>query len=166
MICLYIGRFQPFHKGHLFDVKNALSFSDHVIIGVGSSEESGTLPNPFSFSERKEMIERALQAEEVSSYEIVPIPDVNDDLTWVSHVQSLVPSFDVAYSGNEKVLSLFSKKGIPTKEVEMLPEVTATLVRERIVTGEDWKRMVPPPVYDYLVEIDGIKRLQEINSAE
>ena len=48
-IGLYIGRFQPFHKGHLNVVEEALNHCDKLIIAIGSAQEFGTEKNPFSF---------------------------------------------------------------------------------------------------------------------
>jgi len=35
-IALFIGKFQPFHKGHLFALRQVLKKFDKVIIGIGS----------------------------------------------------------------------------------------------------------------------------------
>ena len=40
-----IGRFQPFHLGHLEAVKFALSNVNHLYIGIGSSNKSNELRN-------------------------------------------------------------------------------------------------------------------------
>ena len=34
---LIVGRFQPFHKGHLFLIKKALEKANKIIIGIGSA---------------------------------------------------------------------------------------------------------------------------------
>ena len=47
MRALYIGRFQPFHLGHLHIVKYILEVSKEVIIAIGSSG-SHTVHNPFT----------------------------------------------------------------------------------------------------------------------
>ena len=44
---LFIGRFQPFHNGHLQDIKNALKEVDELIIAIGSSQHFNTKENPF-----------------------------------------------------------------------------------------------------------------------
>jgi len=54
---LFIGRFQPFHLGHLSDIKDALKEVDELVIAIGSSQHSGTKENPFSTEERIKMIE-------------------------------------------------------------------------------------------------------------
>ena len=53
---LYIGRFQPFHMGHLSIVKRALKECDTLVIAIGSSQENRTKKNPFTFEERKAFI--------------------------------------------------------------------------------------------------------------
>jgi len=39
---LIIGRFQPFHLGHLLLIKEAAKEADIIVIGIGSSQESRT----------------------------------------------------------------------------------------------------------------------------
>ena len=63
---LFIGRFQPFHEGHLDAVKQILAENEQVIIGIGSSQESGTSRNPFDAQQRTEMITKALQNANIS----------------------------------------------------------------------------------------------------
>jgi nicotinamide-nucleotide adenylyltransferase len=57
---LFIGRFQPFHPGHLDAIKQISE--PEIIIGIGSSQYSKTTDNPYSFAERKTMIEQNLQS--------------------------------------------------------------------------------------------------------
>ena len=60
---LFIGRFQPFHKGHLWAVREILKECDSIIIGVGSSNKQNTTTDPFTFEERKSMIEETFKDE-------------------------------------------------------------------------------------------------------
>lgn len=59
-IGLYIGRFQPFHRGHLSVVREALKHCSKLVIAIGSAQEERTKKNPFSFEERKIFIWRSL----------------------------------------------------------------------------------------------------------
>ena len=54
---LFLGRFQPFHLGHLDVIKQALKMVDELVIVIGSAQYSHTFENPFTDSEREEMIE-------------------------------------------------------------------------------------------------------------
>ncbi len=56
-VALFIGRFQPFHKGHLFSLNKCFEIAEKVIVGVGSSQESGTENNPWDYQTRKMMVE-------------------------------------------------------------------------------------------------------------
>jgi bifunctional NMN adenylyltransferase/nudix hydrolase len=58
--CVFIGRFQPVHKAHLKIIQQALEISETVIIAVGTAKRSKTIKNPWSTSERIEMIKDAL----------------------------------------------------------------------------------------------------------
>ena len=49
-----IGRFQPFHLGHLEAINFALSKIDQLYIGIGSSNKSNQPRNPFNAEERKQ----------------------------------------------------------------------------------------------------------------
>ena len=63
-IALLIGRFQPFHKGHLFLIKKALEKADKIIIGIGSSNMSDE-NNPIDFETRKKIIKAVFYKEKV-----------------------------------------------------------------------------------------------------
>jgi len=60
MTSLLIGRFQPFHKGHLQLIQDVCAEYGEVIIGMGSSQYGNTLENPFTSDERKLMIRESL----------------------------------------------------------------------------------------------------------
>ena len=52
-IALLIGRFQPLHHGHIYILKNILKKYHNIKIGIGSSQASNTISNPFSGEERR-----------------------------------------------------------------------------------------------------------------
>ena len=53
---LLIGRFQPFHLGHLDAIRFALTKVENLWLGLGSSNKPLEKNNPFSAEERKQMI--------------------------------------------------------------------------------------------------------------
>ena len=163
MITLFIGRFQPLHNGHLHDLKEAIKFSDKVIVGVGSSNESNTTDNPFSFEERKNMIEKVIKKEHLQKIEILPIPDINDDKEWVNHVLKITGNIDIVYTGNNWVKRLFSQKNIEVRTVTIIDNINATKIRKRISKNEDWEELVPIEVTQEIKKIEGINRIKEIN---
>jgi nicotinamide-nucleotide adenylyltransferase len=117
---LLIGRFQPFHKGHLKIIKKILSEVDELLIVVGSSQHQNTLENPYSADERMTMITRALRSEGLKKFKVYRVPDINDDELYPGHVSTFVPSYDVVYSGNNLVCRLFKSSG---KQVEMIKHI-------------------------------------------
>ena len=76
---LYVGRFQPFHLGHLDAIKNVLKEVDELVIVIGSAQYSHSSDNPFTAGERLVMVHRALLEAGVdySKLWIVPVPDVH-----------------------------------------------------------------------------------------
>ena len=146
MIALFIGRFQPFHIGHLAVLKKIDGNPDveKIIIGIGSSQYSETDDNPYTEEVRKKMIVRVVQNELKKQYEIISVPDIHDEENWVAHVESLVGNFDVAYTGNDWVRELFEKKGYKTKPVDIEHDITGTKLRELIKNNDEtWKKFVP-----------------------
>ena len=53
---VFIGRFQPFHLGHLSVVKAGLDQAEQLIILSGSSHRPRSVRNPWTADERAEMI--------------------------------------------------------------------------------------------------------------
>ncbi len=161
---LFIGRFQPFHNGHLHIIKQILEEVDGLIIGIGSAQHGFTEENPFTAEERKDMISRTLSKEGLKDFEIIPIPDVNDDDKWVCHVSSLVPEFDVVYSNNSLVKTLFTTAGKEVKTFSFFKRemCSGTEIRRRILDGEEWKNLVPKTVIDTIREIKGIERIKDL----
>lgn len=160
---LFIGRFQPFHNGHLTMVKRILEMYDEIIVGIGSAQYSHTRENAFTAGERYEMIKRALDAEDIREYHIVPIPDTHVHSVWVSHVLSLVPKFDVVFSNSPLVVRLFKERRIKVVEAPLYKrEVhSGTEIRRRMYDSREWKSLVPPAVASFVLEIDGLKRIKE-----
>jgi nicotinamide-nucleotide adenylyltransferase len=163
---LFIGRFQPVHKGHIDIIKKIMQEVDELIIGIGSAQESHTLENPFTAGERELMILRSLAEEQIdlSKVHIIPIPDVNNNAIWVSYVLSLSPPFHVVYSGNPLVCRLFKEAGFEVKRPPLVKrkEYWGTEIRERMLKNKNWKELVPRAVAEVISEIDGVARLKEL----
>jgi len=140
MKALFIGRFQPFHKGHLKAIKYLLDRYDEIIIGVGSSQYSDTVENPFSSDERMLMIKESLKQENIINYKIILIPDIHNPPKWVDHVLSINSDFDVVVSNNDFTKKLFLEKGFKIKETPLFnkKEYSGRVIRKRISENESW----------------------------
>ncbi len=162
-----IGRFQPIHKGHVEVFKQILQEVDELVIGIGSSQEGNTLDNPFTADERVLMVEKTLEEAEIdrSRTHVVPISDVHNDATWVSHVVSLTPKFSVAYSRNPWVQRLFKEAGyeIRVQSPYKRKEYQGAEIRNRMVKGGDWESLVPESVLAVLREIKAMERLKSLS---
>ncbi|RLI17463.1 nicotinamide-nucleotide adenylyltransferase [Candidatus Bathyarchaeota archaeon] len=167
---LFIGRFQPFHKGHLYAVKRILEEVDELIIVVGSAQMSHELDNPFTAGERIEMIRRALDAEGIDRgrYMLIPIPDAPAHTVWVSMVESQTPRFDIVYTNQPLTRRLMLEAGYEVRGIELYERerYEATEIRRRILVGEDWRDLVPEEVYRYLMEIDGVGRIRDLAKSD
>lgn len=87
---IVIGRFQPFHLGHLAIIENAFLQAPEVVIVLGSSHQARSAKNPFSNEERKEMILNAFPPEKQKKIEFAEVRDHYDDIEWASEVKHQV----------------------------------------------------------------------------
>ena len=163
---LLIGRFQPFHLGHLQCVQHVLNKLPEVIIAIGSAQFSHTLHNPFTAGERVTMIRLALDGAKVDAakYYLIPIRDLRIHDLWVPHLISQTPRFEIVYSNEPITSRLFKESGF---RVEPLPfydreRYSSTAIRERVVRGDSWEELVPPSVAAYIKSIFGDERLKEL----
>ncbi|PSQ35582.1 nicotinamide-nucleotide adenylyltransferase [Halobacteriales archaeon SW_12_69_24] len=163
----YIGRFQPFHEGHDAMVERIAEEVDELVVGIGSADQSHTVRNPFTAGERIMMITKALVDLDLVTY-AVPIEDLNRNSVWVSHVQSMSPRFDVAFSNNPLVVRLFREAGIEVRQSPMYQREAfeGTEVRERMATDGDWEKLVPDTVVEVVEEIGGVDRLRQISESD
>ncbi len=163
---LFVGRFQPFHKGHLSVVEDILKEVDELVIVVGSAQYSHRIDNPFTTGERLVMIRGALEEAgiDLSRIWIVPVPDVHIHMVWVSAVEGYTPRFDVVYSNEPLTRRLFTEAGYEVKSIHFHKRkvYSATEIRERILKDGNWEELVPKSVVEFIKEIDGVKRLKDL----
>ncbi len=165
-----MGRFQPLHKGHLGAIKNILEKVDELVIIVGSSQYSHRLDNPFTTGERIAMIRRALEEEGIQSSRcwIIPVPDVQLHMLWVSQVVAYSPKFEVVYTNEPLTRRLFIEAGFKVEPVTFIKRkvYSATEIRKRMLNGENWEELVPKSVAHFIKEIDGVARLRDLTKTD
>ena len=163
----YIGRFQPYHSGHHRMVKEIADEVDELVLGIGSAGDSHTRRNPFTAGERIMMVTKAVKDFDLVTY-AVSIEDLDRNSVWVSHVQSMSPAFEVAYSNNPLVIQLFREAGVEVRESPMFnrDELEGTEIREKMVADEGWRNLVPPAVVEVVEEIDGIERIRRVSETD
>lgn len=163
-IGLFVGRFQPFHRGHLLVLQGMVKMCRKIYIVVGGSSTQDK-DNPFTFAERKEMIQRALQEEDIIplfDVEFETVADQEGDEEWIKEVLEKTPGAEKVWTGNEQVEKCFAGKGIEIQKIKEVPGISATEVRRLMKEGGDWEELVPEDVARYIKEIEGVKRMKTL----
>lgn len=166
---ILIGRFEPAHNGHIANFRQALDIADKVIILVGSAFQPRTPKNPFTFAERKEMIQGALKrGAPLETVSIYPLRDFKySNNAWIAAAQKVVKDDspdvedkDIAILGFDKDESSWYNHAFP--EWDFVPlegfvefgsrPIDATKIRELYFEGHlDYlKGTLPPFVFEYL----------------
>lgn len=144
---IYIGRFQPFHKGHLSVVERALQEHkpDNFVFLVGSTNRTGTVKNPFSFNEVVDQIMRSIQHTPMGTiFDYHKLADYTyDDATWLSQVQQAItsyspPNHNVAIIGHKKDESSYyldKFNNVDVIEYDDVTGISGTDIREALYTN-------------------------------
>ncbi len=104
-LAILIGRFEPFHNGHLANTLQALRLADKVQILIGSSFQPRTPKNPFTFNERMNMIVHSLREELHNASEIDELSQMRVNARISEQVKiSAIPDFK--YSNNSWIANV------------------------------------------------------------
>lgn len=172
---LLCGRFQPVHKGHIALIREALNHCDHLIIAIGSAQESGTKRNPFDYETRKELLHRSMWGLG-ARVTMIPVNDreiISEDSSWGKYLikevfeqTGVVPTIN--FSGTEGVRShWFDEVEIEQMELDRnITPISATALREAILNDDydAFAQMAPNGLwlkYEWLK-----KKLKEIYNDE
>jgi len=169
---LFIGRFQPFHKGHLMMIKlmDRSPDIDEIIIGIGSAQydlnrrspEAGWLHNPFTLEERQMMIRSSIEGI-VKPVAILPVWDVHDYSKWFPYVKAIMPPFHVIYAGNTVVRMLASNDNIEVRGIDEEKRLmSGTKIRNLALSGGDYRQYLPEGTLKVWDSINAEYRLKEL----
>ena len=162
MDALFIGRFQPFHKGHLASIKWIAKRANRIFLVIGSSQEVGAKNNPFSFIERKKMLKRSLSG--VKNCRIYGMPDIFDNLLWaktILKITKLDPAKTTVFTGN-----LWTKECFDAVKVKVcfhplfFNELAAAQIREKIRKGKEWENLLPQRTRLFLKTINAEEKIK------
>lgn len=166
---LLVGRFQPFHRGHLEVARRVRSERPDapLLLGIGSAEQSYTWENPFTAGERFEMIERAVDEAHLGRIEIVPIPDIQRHALWVRYLEGLLPPFDRVYANNPLTTALFERAGYAVEHPALVERdrYEGAKIRGQLADDRGWREAVPPAVARYLDELGAPGRLKLLRAS-
>ena len=161
---VYIGRFQPFHLGHVHVINEALEHAEQLLIFIGSSNESRTANNPFTFAERCDVIFKWADAEGLlERVSVLHIEDTDTDQEWLEYLSITINSIvrgskDVTIVGHDKDDSSWYLTAFPQYSnllVRNYYNLNATCIREEYFLGNnpayELKPMLPNSTKDFLI---------------
>ena len=168
---LYIGRFQLFHLGHLDVVKfiDAEPDISKILIAIGSSQfsyqnKSPKWPwanNPFTYEERKLMVEKSLEGEIAKPIEIQPVPDYFNYPKWFSHIVDNLPKFECLYTVDKAEKEYFEKNGYEVRVFPRQRNYHAAILREKICKGDKvYREALTKGTLDLLDSVHGEERIK------
>lgn len=160
---VFVGRFQPLHNGHLQVIQKGLEIAEQVIIVIGSASAAPSPKNPFTFEQRRDMIEasiprskpRELISSDIGRLKIIPVRDYYyNESAWVMDIQAkidayITPGEQVALIGQFRDASSYYLKLFP--QWDHIPietdHLNATAIRTRLLREvpmlPDWQGKVP-----------------------
>ena len=161
---LLIGRFQPFHLGHLEALQFALSKVDKLWVGLGSSNKPMEKNNPFSAEERKKMILSSIDDSMKNKISIYFIPDLDNHVKWIEKIDTIVPKFDIVFSNDPLTNHLYSKRTINVISIPFLNRDTlsGTNIRNLIISDQKWENFVPEGTKNFLINSSVKERLKNL----
>jgi bifunctional NMN adenylyltransferase/nudix hydrolase len=164
---IFIGRFQPFHSGHLKVVEKAFEQSEKVIMLIGSAHQPRSIRNPWSFQERDEMIRSCLTHSESQRLITAPLMDVtyNDEL-WVKNVQSTINGLVTAHFAtphkHPKVGLIGHSKDHSSYYLNLFPQWGSVAV-------DDYKNINATPIRNHLLNVEQghhADKIQQLHSED
>ena len=154
---LLVGRFQTLHLGHADMIGTATALCSRTAVFIGSSQEAGTLKNPFSYEMRKKMLQTVFG----EAIEIYPLPDigVGNNAVWGDYVLRNVRERcgrlpDLLVSGKEeRRISWFDgTEGLAIAElyIPKTIDISATALRECFLRDDQaqWRQFTDPRLWD------------------
>ena len=159
---LLIGRFQPFHLGHLAALRFALPKVDKLWLGLGSSNKPMDKNNPFSVDERKKMILSSIEDSIKNKISIFPIPDLDNHVKWIQNIDTIVPDYEIIFSNDPMTEHLYSKRKIQVITIPFLKrdQLSGTRLRDLIKSDQKWDDLVPEGTKLLLENLDAKNRLK------
>ena len=159
---LLIGRFQPFHLGHLEALQFALSKVDKLWLGLGSSNKPMEKTNPFTVEERKQMILSSIDDSIKNKISIYSIPDLDNHVKWIENIDTIVPDYQIVFSNDPMTEHLYSKRNVKVMTIPFFKrdQLSGTRLRDLIKSDQKWDDLVPEGTKVILQKFDAKNRLK------
>jgi bifunctional NMN adenylyltransferase/nudix hydrolase len=165
---IYIGRFQPLHKGHLRTIQLALGQVDRLVIVLGSHRTASDVRNPWSTEERADLIHNCLPSADRVRVIFLPLRDwLYSDNLWLTALQQQVAeithsSGDVALFGHHKDKSSYYLDLFPQwqyVDTGNYQNLNSTAIRQAYFTSAPIDpELLPLQVLDFLLAFEKTDR--------
>jgi nicotinamide-nucleotide adenylyltransferase len=101
---------------------------------------------------------------EAAKYYLIPVRDLRIHDLWVPYLVSQAPRFEVVFSNEPVTSRLFKEAGYRVEPIPFYDRETysSTEIRERVVRGDSWEKLVPGTVAAYIKSVFGDERLREL----
>lgn len=166
-LALIVGRFQPFHKGHLFLIKKALEKAEKIVIGIGSAniiDEN----NPIDFETRKKIIKAVVYKEKIEDrlIKVVSLDDFFDDKKWLKNLKKQVGKFEIALGNNNWTNKILKNAGYKVLKIDYYKRnlYEGWRIRKLIKEGKKWQNRVPKYLTEYIKNQISIHQLADKNT--
>ena len=151
--CIFPGRFQPFHVGHLMVVKGMVKSCPNVTIVICFGDRGDD--DLFSTEQVREMITAALLDAEIMDATIAEVEDCSDDAEWADKVLEAAgfPENAQVWSGDEDVHALFEKIDVRTQKISPVPGFVGKEIRKMISSDDkEWRSKIPAGALDIVYD--------------
>lgn len=119
-LAVYIGRFQPLHRGHTQIINRAIDAGySRIIFLIGSANKARDVKNPFTFAERASIIDAYMSSQfGACPWNILPVQDYPSDDAWIAAVQGAVAGQtdeddEISIIGSDRDSSTYYLKSFP-----------------------------------------------------
>jgi len=161
-IGMVIGRFQVFHNGHKRMIDKALSMCDRVLVYIGSAQESRTNKNPFTYTERQNLLTEVYFNDIIANKLIIlPLEDsgLGNVKEWGDMIMSITPPYlqpQLFISGKEnRRNNWFENHDIDELFIAKSDNICASDLRQAIIDDntEVWERSIPSVLHKQIPEM-------------
>lgn len=147
MIGVLVGRFAPFHNGHLYTLRRACQKYDKVLVLVGSANTAINPKTPWTAQERQAMVMDAGFEYFLPNLEVVTIHDYPlDDLLWAYEARDTIRTMfredDITILGSPKDLKTAHYLDLLASVLRAEKDFTPSEVAHKFPSGTDIRELL------------------------
>jgi cytidyltransferase-like protein len=159
-LAIYVGRFNPFHNGHAFVVREMVRRHgiENCLLIVGSSNAPFSLRHFFSYHERKQFIQKLFP-----EIKLVGLPDYHHDGEWLAALDDIlrvagIDTKDVTFFGGcQEDIRFFLEDGRDCTILNRFDgtslKTSATEVRDILIARRPLENHVDPLILADMQEL-------------